>query len=113
MAAQVLRRAEPDEVSLRRRRPRLVELDDADSPALEHAQQDRRPVVGLIWDGDGPAGLEEREDEGRDRAGAGREEERGAALELAEGTFGLDPDRMGVALVVELARLAVLERPDR
>ena len=59
------------------------------------------------------AGREEREHDRRRRPHPRGEEERLAALELAERALGRDAGRVGVAGVVEVARLAVLVRPDR
>ena len=73
----------------------------------------RRPEVAALGDRDRVARAEQSEHDGGRRAGAGREEERLAAVELTERLLRRDAGRMRVALVVELARLAVLVRPQR
>src|SRR5262245_53886584 len=105
------RRLEPDELHALRRRARLVELDVLQPPALEHAEHRRRPVVTTFGDCDRVARGEQRENDRGRRAGAGREEQRLAAVELAERELRRDTGRVRVALVVELARLTVLVRP--
>ena len=49
---RVRRRLEPDEVRARRRRPGLVELDEAQPPALQRPEQDRCAVVGAFGERD-------------------------------------------------------------
>jgi hypothetical protein len=92
---------------------RLVELDAPKAPALERREQDTRAVVAAAGERDRLARLQQREHEGCRRAGAGREDQRLAAFELAE--LSLDGERVGmrIALVVELAGLPVAVRPDR
>ena len=109
----VRRSLQPDELDAGRRRPGLVELHVLQAPALELAEEGRRAVVAAFGDGDRRAGLEQRQDDRGRRSGTGGEEERLAAVELAEDAFGGDAGRMRIALVVELAQLAVLVRPER
>ena len=106
-------RLQEDEVGAVRRRPGLVELDVAQAPLLEPGEEAAGPEVGALGEGDRLPRLEQREHQRRDRAGPGGEEERVAALELAERVLGRDPGRVRVALVVEAARLAAVVRPDR
>ena len=110
---RVGRRLEPDELDAVGRRAGLVELDVLEAPALELAEERRRPVVAALGDRDRVARLQQREDERGRRAGARGEEERLAALELTERALRGDSGRVRVALVVELAGLAVLVRPQR
>jgi len=110
---RIRRGLEPHEVDAVGRRAGLVELDDLEPPALELAEQDAGPVIRAFSEGDGGAGGEEGEHERCRRTAAGCEEQRVTAVELSELPLGLDPDRVAVALVDELAGLAVLVRPDR
>jgi hypothetical protein len=73
----------------------------------------RRPVVGALGQRDRLVRLEQREHDRGRGSGPGGEEQRLAALELAERALGRDAVRVRVALVVVLARLAVAVRPDR
>src|SRR5439155_27307300 len=70
-------------------------------------------VVRAFGERDRLAWLELGQDERSDGRRPGGEEQRPAALELAERTLRLDPGRMRVPLVVELAGFAVPVRPDR
>ena len=107
-------RFEPDELDPVRRRPRLVELNDADAPPLEGGERDPSPVVAPAGERDRVARLEQREDERRRRAGAGGEEEGRAAVQLPERGLGGGDGRVAESLVVEVARLAALVvRPHR
>ena len=110
---RVGRRLEPDQVRVGRRRPGLVELDEAHSPPLERGEERRRPVVGALGQRDRLPGLEQPEHERRRRPCTGREEERLAALELRQRSLCGQAVGMSVALVVELSRLAFPVRPDR
>ena len=110
---RVRRRLEPHELYALRRRTGLVELDVLQAPALEDPEHRRRPEVAALGNGDRVARAEQPEHDRGRRPGAGREEERLAAVELAERLLRRDSGRMRVALVVELARLAVLVRPER
>src|SRR5581483_244300 len=104
---------EPDEVGALRRRACLFELDDAQSPAFEPAEEGGRPEVAALGEGDRPARAGERE-HGRGRGGGARREQQGvAALELAERALRLRAGRMPVARIEEGSRLAVRVRPDR
>ena len=111
---RVRRRLDPDDVGVRRGRPRLVVLDVAEPPRLERPQQDRRPEVGALGQGDRRAGPREGEQHRGLGGHAGGEEKRLAAFELAESRLAGRAGRVGVALVEELAWIAVLVvRPDR
>ena len=110
---RVRRRLDPDEIGVRGRSAGLVELDEAQAPPLELAEEDACPVVGIARERDRVAGLEQGEDERRRGRRAGREQERGAAVERLERALGLRARRVAVALVVVRARLAVYVRPDR
>ena len=101
-------RLEPDQVDAVRRRAGLVELDEAEAPALQGPHEDDGSEVPALRHRDGRPGLERR-----DRARAGGEEQRRAVLELAQCPLGSDPGRVRVALVVEGARLAAFVGPDR
>ena len=104
---------EPDELHAVRRRLRLIELHVLQAPALELAKQGRGAVVTAFRDRDRVARRQEcQHDRGR-RARSRREEKRLTPVELSERALGGDSGRVGVALVVELARLAALERPER
>ena len=106
-------RLEPDEVGAGRRRARLVELDEAQAPALEQVEELAGSVIGALGERDRPPGLELGKDECGDRGRPRGEEQRLAAVELAEDTLGLGPRRVGETLVVEVAGPAVSVRPDR
>ena len=96
------------------RRAGLVELDLAEAPALERPRSvTARAVVRARGERDRVARREERERERGRRGRARREEERLAAVEPRERRLGLDAGRVRVALVEEVARLAVLVRPRR
>src|SRR5438132_1143579 len=56
---RVGRRLEPDELHVCRRRPRLVELDAAEPPALELAEEDAGAVVATLGERDRVAGVQE------------------------------------------------------
>ena len=77
-------RLDPDEVNIVRRRPRLVELDEAEPPRLECAEGLARAVVGALREPDRASGAEQREDERRRRPRTGGEEEGMAAVEVAQ-----------------------------
>ena len=109
----VRRSLEPDELDALGRRPGLVELHVLQAPALELAEESRCPVVAAFGDGDRGTGLEQSQDDRRRRSCTGGEEECLAAVELPEDAFGGDAGGVRVALVVELAQLAVLVRPER
>jgi hypothetical protein len=64
-------RLEPDELHALGRRPRLVELDVSQTPALEDAEHRRRPEVAALGDRDRVAGAEESKHDARRGAGAG------------------------------------------
>src|SRR5207302_1885034 len=91
----------------------LVELDAAQPPAPELREGRCRPEVGPLRECDRVPGGEEGEHERCGRPGAGREQEGVSAVELPEPALGLDAGGMAVALVVELAWLALAVRPDR
>ena len=85
-----------------------------EAPRLELAQEHRGAEVGALGEGDRRPGPREGEQDGGRRRRPGGEEERLAALELAEPGLGGRPGRMPVAGVEELARLAALVvAPDR
>ena len=109
---RVRRSLEPDELNIIGRRRGLVELHVLEAPALELPKERRRPVVAAFGDRDRGAGLEESQDDRCRRSGTGGEEERLAAVELAEDVLGGHAGGVRVALVVELAQLAVLVRPE-
>src|SRR5262249_19838875 len=94
-------------------RSRLVELEVAKAPARELAHDHPRPVVRALGERDRPAGLEEGEEDARHRRGAGCEQERFPAFELAERLLGGGHGRAREARVRELPRRPVLVRPDR
>ena len=110
---RVRRRLDPDEVGAGRRRAGLVEEDVPEPPALELGEEDAGAVVGVLRERDRRAGREQREHERGRRAHPRREEQRLAAVELAELPLRLDPDRVRVPRVVERPRLAVDVRPGR
>ena len=110
---RVRRRLDQDEVGLARRRPGLVELDEADAPGLEQAHELRVAVVRGLGDRDRLPGAEQREEHGRDRAHPGREEQRPAAFECADRLLARHPGGVVVARVREQAWLAVHVRPRR
>ena len=85
---RVGRRLQPDELDTLRRRPGLVELDDAEPPRRERGEGDAGAVVPAAGERDRVARLEQRQGERRRRTGAGREEERGAAVQLAQRGLG-------------------------
>src|SRR4029077_6171501 len=90
----------------------LVELDEPQAPVFERAKECARAVVRPLGQPDRLPGLELSQDERGDRRGSGGEEKCLPALELAERALGCDTCRVGVALVVELTRLAVSVGPD-
>src|ERR671914_2572429 len=106
-------RLDPNEVGTFGRRAGLVELDELEAPAFQHAHEDGGAVVGVVGDGDRVPRLEQRQQQGGRGSGSGGEQEGMTAFEVAQRTFGLGACRVAVALVVELARLAVLVGPDR
>jgi hypothetical protein len=61
-------RLEPDELAVLRRGAGLVELDEADAPALECPEEDARPVVGVVRERDRRLRFEQPQDECRRRA---------------------------------------------
>ena len=89
----------------------LVELDDADVPVRQVRAELRVPVVGALGDRDRLPGTEHRQQDGRHGAHPGREEQRAAAVELAEGLLAGDAGRVVVARVREAAGRPVLVRP--
>ena len=81
-------RLDPDEVGAVGRRSGLVELDVVEPPAAEQRERADRPVVRVLRDRDALPGLEQGEDQRGRRARAGREQQRGATLELPERGLG-------------------------
>ena len=110
---RVRRCLQPDEVDSRRRWRGLVELDNGEPPALQEAEEPAGAEVGALGEPDRRAGLELGEHERRHRRRAGGKEEGLAALEIAERPLRLDTGGVPVALVVEVAGLAVAVPPDR
>ena len=110
---RVRRRLYPDEVGVGRRRATLVELDVAQVPALELAEEDARSVIRAFGERDRLPRREQREDEARDRRRARGEEERLAAVELAERVFGFGDHRAREARVRERPGIAVDVGPRR
>src|SRR5262249_40254374 len=100
-------RLQPDEVDRRRRRARLVELDEPKAPGLQGSEKDGGSEVAALGERDRLS----RAGEGEDGAGGGRragcEKQYTASLELSEGLFGLCACRVVVSRVVEAPRLAV------
>ncbi len=109
---RVRRRLEPDELDVVGRRPRLVELDVPEPPALELRERDARAEVRALGQRDRVPGGEERERERGRGAGAGGEEERMSTVELSERALGFDSGRVRITLVVELTGLAGPVGPD-
>ena len=110
---RIRRRLEPQHVGAGGRRPGLIELDDLQSPRLELAQRHAGAEVGAFGERDRHARAAEGEDAGGRRRGSRCIEQCVAALHATEGALGRGARRVGVALVDELARLAVLVvRPD-
>jgi hypothetical protein len=110
---RVRRRLQPDEVDATGRRAGLVELDVAESPAAELAEEDAGAEVGALGERDGPSGLQQREDDRGARGGARGEEHGLAAVELTERPLGLRDRRAPVPRVDERAGLPVLVGPRR
>src|SRR6266513_973527 len=106
-------RLEPDQVDSLRRGPGLVELDHAQTPASQLREGHARAEVAAFGERDRVPGRKEGEHQGGGCSRTGGEEQRVAAVQLAEPAFGLRAGRVPVALVVELARLTVAVRPDR
>ena len=105
---------DPDDVGIRRRLARLVELDEPDPPGLQPPEEHRRAEVGSLRERDRRPRAREGEHDRRRGAGPGRVEQRVAALERAQPRLRGGAGRVSVARVVEAARLAALVvRPDR
>src|SRR5256714_3191705 len=100
-------RLDPDELDALGRNAALVELLVTQAPSAEQPEEQARSVVGARCEGDRVAGPEQREDERRRGRRARGKEQRVAAFELAEQPFRLESRGVGVALVEELADLAV------
>lgn len=100
-------RLEPHEVR-GRRWPRLIEGDDLDAPATQlAAKQPHGSPIAAVSNRDLRARAEQREDERGRRPGAGGEQERMPALELAEQSLGLKADGVRQPLVVDRTRRRV------
>src|SRR2546427_348913 len=90
-------------------RPRKVRSSSAAAPSRrERGEGGGGAVVPAAGECDRVARLEQRQRERRRRTGAGREEERGAAVQLAQRGFGSRDRGAAEALVVEVPELALL-----
>ena len=81
---RVRRSLEPDELHAFRRRAGLVELDVLEAPLAECLERDAGAEVAALGERDRVPRLQERQDQCGCRAGAGREEQGLAAVELPE-----------------------------
>ena len=98
--------------ALRRRLAGLVEVDPAQSPAAEIVDEQADAVVRIAGERDGLPVVQQAEQYTRRGGEPGREQERMAAVERAEGGLCGLAGWMPVAGIRELPRPAIDVRPD-